>query len=146
MIRVGVVSDLEALVDGNLRMARETEDLELDIERLRGGVLAVLEGRARGAYRVLEEEGKIVGQLMLTYEWSDWRNAEVWWIQSVFVAPQARGQGVYRRLYEGVLEEARQAKAAGVRLYVDARNVKAQQVYEKLKMDGGHYKVFEAMF
>ncbi len=146
MIRKGTIDDLDAIVEGNRRMAQETEALELDADVLRAGVAAVLNGTQPGRYFVVEDLGAVVAQLMITYEWSDWRNAMVWWIQSVYVAPSHRSRGWYRRLYAHVGEEARRAGATGVRLYVDERNVAAQKVYAALGMNGDHYRVFEAMF
>ncbi len=145
MIREGTIDDLDALVEGNRLMALETEDLALDVDTLRAGVAAVLRGEQPGRYYVIEEEGAVVAQLMITFEWSDWRNKTVWWIQSVFVPEAARGRGLYGRLYAHVRAEAERAGAAGIRLYVDARNTRAQEVYARLGMDGGHYRVFEAM-
>lgn len=127
-------------------MARETEGIALDLEVLRAGVAAVFEAPARGRYFVAETDGRVVGQLMVTYEWSDWRNANVWWIQSVYVWPEHRQAGVYRALYAHVQAEARSAGAAGLRLYVDRRNAAAQTVYARLGMDGDHYLLFEHMF
>lgn len=145
-IRTGRIADLDRIVAGNLAMARETEDLELDEDTLRSGVTAVLEGEQRAGYFLAEYDGRIIGQLMVTFEWSDWRNRDVWWIQSVYVWPEVRRRGVYRKMYDRVLEEAREADAAGVRLYVDLRNTRAQRVYGDLGMNGDHYKLFEAMF
>ncbi len=145
-IRPGVAADLETVVSFNQAMARETEDLELDSARLQEGVQAVLEGRVPAFYRLLEQDGRVIGQLMITLEWSDWRNRQVWWIQSVYLMPEARGRGHFRRLYETMQEEARTAGAAGLRLYVDRRNVAAQAVYHALGMDGAHYQVFEALW
>jgi len=145
-IREATFQDLDALVEGNAAMAVETEGLQLDRAVLRAGVAALLEGRAPGTYRVCEIEGRVVGQILVTYEWSDWRNRTVWWIQSVYVQPEFRGRGVYRRLYAAVVESAQAAGAAGLRLYVDARNTRAQAVYTALGMNGDHYRVFESMF
>ena len=140
------MDDLPALVAANLAMAAETEDLALDEAVLTEGVRAVLSGERLGAYFVIDgEHGEVAAQLMITYEWSDWRNADIWWIQSVYVTPDHRGRGLYRTLYHEVLERARLEGAAAVRLYVDARNANAQAVYEKLGMDGDHYQVFEQM-
>ncbi len=146
MIRHATIDDLEFLVRGNREMAKETEAIELDESILREGVSTLLAGRSQGAYRILELEGRAVGQLLITYEWSDWRNKPVWWIQSVWVEPEHRGHGLFRRLYEAVREEAKAAGAGGLRLYVDERNARAQSVYRALGMDGGHYRVFEDMF
>jgi GNAT superfamily N-acetyltransferase len=146
MIRTGVLSDLEAIVSAQLAMAKETENLELDPATLEEGVRIVLAGGAPGQYWVLEEEGRIVAQLLITHEWSDWRARMVWWIQSVYVLPEHRRGGHFRRLYEEVRSRAQSAGASGLRLYVDTRNLRAQEVYRALGMDGGHYKVFEEMW
>src|SRR5512141_2697936 len=113
MIRKADIPDLDALVAGNLAMAQETEQLRLDPAVLAPGVAAILEGRAPGCYYVFEEEGAVLAQLMITYEWSDWRNRFVWWIQSVYVQPAHRRRGLYRQLYAHVRAEARAAGAAG---------------------------------
>lgn len=146
VVRRATLDDLPVLVAGNLAMAAETEQLQLDPAVLTAGVRAALDDPQRGAYWVLEQAGHVQAQLMITYEWSDWRNRLVWWIQSVYVAPEARGQGLYRALYEAVLQEAEAAGAGGVRLYVDTTNVRAQEVYARLGMNGDHYRVFEKMF
>ena len=145
-VRAAAPSDLDALVEGNRAMARETEDYELDPEVVRAGVRAVFAAPARGRYFVAEDDGRVAGQLMITYEWSDWRNADVWWIQSVYVWPTYRKSGVYRALYGHVQSLAFESGAAGLRLYVDRRNVAAQGVYQRLGMNGDHYLLFEKMF
>lgn len=145
-IRAARPSDLEALVAGNAAMALETENLKLDLPTLRAGVQAVLDGRVPGQFWVAEHEGRVVGQLLITYEWSDWRNRPVWWIQSVHVADDARRLGVFRALYTHARAEALAAGAGGLRLYVDDTNTRAQAVYTSLGMNGGHYRVFEDMF
>lgn len=144
-VRRGTLQDIDVLVSGNTAMARETEELSLDLATLRAGVGAVLRGQADGHYYLAEDQQGIAGQLMITREWSDWRNAWVWWIQSVYVWPASRRRGVYAALYQRVLQDGALAGAAGVRLYVDERNSKAQQVYASLGMDGDHYRVFEHM-
>lgn len=145
-VRRAVSADLDVLVAGNLTMAQETEGLQLDVATLRDGVLALLEGGAPGVYWVAERHGQVIGQLLITYEWSDWRNRPVWWIQSVHVEASARRQGVFRQLYEVMRREALAAGAGGLRLYVDTRNTRAQAVYRSLGMNGDHYRVFEDMF
>jgi GNAT superfamily N-acetyltransferase len=145
-VREADARDLTAIVEGNLAMAHETEDLRLDRATLTEGVRAVLEKRVPGRYFVLErEDGAVIAQLMITYEWSDWRNGQVWWIQSVYVPPSEREKGCYRALYEAVERIARSEGARGIRLYVETKNARAQAVYAALGMDGGHYKVFEKM-
>lgn len=146
LIRPARLADLDVLVAGNAAMAVETEQLRLDPETLSAGVAAVLEGRAPGQYWIAEHEGRVVGQLLITYEWSDWRNRPVWWIQSVHVDAGARRLGVFRALYAHARHEAVAAGAGGLRLYVDETNTRAQAVYAALGMKGGHYRVFEDMF
>jgi GNAT superfamily N-acetyltransferase len=145
-VRPAAAADHAFLVHGNLAMALETENLTLDEGVLSKGVRAMLDGRAPGAYWVAEVNGAPAGQLMITYEWSDWRNRIVWWIQSVYVVPGARRHGVYRALYAHVRQAARDAGAGGLRLYVDTTNTRAQAVYTALGMNGDHYRVFEDMF
>ena len=146
LVRPATAADLDFIVEGNLAMALETEKLALDQAVLREGVRTLLEQRAPGAYWVAERHGAVVGQLMITYEWSDWRNRLVWWIQSVYVTPEARQHGVFRALYAHVRQAAETAGAGGLRLYVDNTNGKAKQVYAALGMNGDHYSVFEDMF
>jgi len=145
-VRPAEITDLDVLVAGNAALAEESERLRLDVGTLRQGILALLESRAAGRYFVAEHDGRVVGQLLTTYEWSDWRNRMVWWIQSVYVVPEARRRGVLRALYENARREALAAGAGGLRLYVDTTNTRAQAVYTKLGMTGDHYRVFEDMF
>ena len=148
IVRAAVPDDAPRLVEGNLALARETESLALDRAVLRAGVHRVLHTDVGASYFVCihRETRSVMGQLMVTTEWSDWRNGAVWWIQSVYVWPEARGLGVFRALYEAVCARAVSAGATGVRLYVDTRNTRAQAVYTRLGMNGDHYRVFEAMF
>lgn len=127
-------------------MARETEDVELDVATTERGVRGVFDEPSRGAYFVAEDDGEIVGCLLITYEWSDWRARNVWWIQSVYVAQTHRRRGVYAALYAHVRELVeRDPDLGGIRLYVDRRNTSAQQVYSRLGMNGEHYLVYEWM-
>lgn len=146
MIRIATLDDHEAIVAGNMAMAQETEGVALPPELIEAGVRRVLEDPTKGRYYVGLSEGRVAAQLMITWEWSDWRNADIWWIQSVYVSLDHRRQGWYRRLYDHVRSEARAVGAAGLRLYVDLRNTGAQTTYARLGMNGNHYKVFEAMF
>ena len=145
-IRAAGVEHLDALVAGNMALAEESEHVRLDGDTLRQGILALLESRAPGRYWVAELDGRVAGQLLVTFEWSDWRNRMVWWIQSVYVVPDARGRGVLRALYDVVRREALAAGAGGLRLYVDTTNTRAMAVYTALGMNGDHYRVFEDMF
>jgi GNAT superfamily N-acetyltransferase len=144
--RKATPADAPVIVDFQLRMARETEQIELDRETCTSGVQAVFAQTQFGEYYIAEQNGRVIGSLMITYEWSDWRNGMVWWIQSVYVIPEARGAGVYAGLYAHLksIVEA-DAGLRGIRLYVDRRNAPAQQVYARLGMNGEHYQVFEWM-
>jgi GNAT superfamily N-acetyltransferase len=144
--RAAQPSDRDVIVDFQVAMARETEDVALDRAICTRGVAAVLADPSLGRYYTAESDGRVVASLLLTYEWSDWRNGMVWWIQSVYVVPEMRGQRVYGGLYEHVKRLAEGEKSVrGIRLYVDRRNTRAQQVYTRLGMDGEHYQVFEWM-
>lgn len=151
-IRRAIAADAGQIARHNAAMARETENITLDPARLRLGVEAVLSDPGKGFYTVVEAEsptgGKIVvGQMMITYEWSDWRNGTFWWVQSVYVEPQYRKQGVYRKLYEDVLAEAKARQdVCGIRLYVDKENRSAQKVYERLGMRPAQYAMYEVDF
>jgi GNAT superfamily N-acetyltransferase len=145
-VRPASEADLDAIVTGNMALAEESEGVRLNPETLRHGVQALLQSRAPGRYWVAERNGQVVGQLLVTFEWSDWRNRMVWWIQSVYVAPGSRGGGVFRALYDRARREALEAGAGGLRLYVDITNTRAQAVYAAVGMTGDHYRVFEDMF
>jgi len=151
IVRHACPDDVDVLVNFSAAMAVETEGRTLDTERLRRGTLAVLESPTRGFYLVAElPEGSlkvVVGQLLVTYEWSDWRNATFWWIQSVYVHPDWRRRGVYRHMHESVLAEARaQGNVCGVRLYVEEENEAAQAVYRRVGLSRSPYLVFEDDF
>jgi GNAT superfamily N-acetyltransferase len=138
--------DAAAIIDFQLAMAQETEDVSLDRVILTRGVHAVFDNRSHGRYFVAEADGRVAASLLITYEWSDWRNGVVWWIQSVYVRPEMRGRGVYAGLYEHVKSIAdSDERVRGIRLYVDRRNAVAQEVYTRLGMNGEHYLVFEWM-
>ena len=144
-IRDALPADQEFLAHGNEAMALETEHKTLDPRVVRRGVAAALAESAHGRYFVAEDAtGTPVGQLMVTYEWSDWRNGQFWWIQSVYVLPGWRRRGVFRALYEHVDTLARASPAVcGLRLYVEADNVNAQRTYERCGMVDAGYRVME---
>lgn len=143
-IRIAEIGDIPSLVDFNQAMALETETVELDSATLKSGVEAVFADEKKGFYVVAESEGAIVGGLMITYEWSDWRSRWFWWIQSVYILPDFRGRKIYRLLYEFVIEKAKErGDVCGFRLYVERENVNAQKVYEKLGMNSSHYLMYE---
>ncbi len=146
-IRDASPADTEVIARFNSAMASETEGRPLDATTIRGGVIAVLENRSRGRYWVAETDGQIIGQLMVTYEWSDWRNGMFWWIQSVYVDPAHRRRGVFSALYRHVESLASSAPdVCGLRLYVERDNRRAQKAYQALGMVNPNYLVMEAMF
>lgn len=155
-IRPAALSDHDALVVGNAKMAEETEGKALDLEKLRPGVLRALTDASAARYFVAVSrngddelaqrpaltDGAVVGQLMITTEWSDWRNGFFYWIQSVYVVPAWRRRGVYRALHAHVVDEARaRADVVGVRLYVEPHNERAQKTYRSL----GMHKTYDVM-
>jgi len=143
-VRPAEARDHETLVGFAAAMARETEGKALDEPTLRAGVAALLADPARGRTFVVESDGAVVASLMLTFEWSDWRNGWWWWIQSVYVAPAARRRGHYRRLHEHVrAEAARQPDVCGLRLYVETDNRGAQATYRTMGMREAAYRIYE---
>lgn len=143
-IRKAKLSDTECIIELQLQMARETEALELDKTVVSRGVHGVFEEPARGTYWIAQQQGKVLGMLLAIPEWSDWRNATVLWIHSLYVIPEARGQGVFKKLYLNLKKQVEQSpELAGLRLYVDKRNKSAQKIYEKLGMDKHHYELYE---
>jgi ribosomal protein S18 acetylase RimI-like enzyme len=145
-VRKAKPTELPYIVSFQQKMAMETESLELDTDILNKGVQAVFDDSAKGTYYVAVENDNIIGSLMITYEWSDWRNGQVYWIQSVYVLPEHRGKGVYKQMYLHLKEQVEKTPGIrGLRLYVEKDNVNAQKVYSKLGMDGEHYKMFEWM-
>ncbi len=146
IIRPATSADAATLVAFNLRLAAETEQRELDPKIVTAGVENLLRNSALGFYIVAEQDKRVVGALMITFEWSDWRNKTFWWIQSVYVHPDFRRRGIYRKLYGHVSQLAEQSReVCGLRLYVKKSNLVAQRAYSQLGMDEATYKIFEAM-
>lgn len=142
-IRKAKPSDAETIIDFQQKMAWETERITLDPDILRKGVHAVFTNINCGQYWVAEDEGFVIASLLITYEWSDWRNSNVWWFQSVYVLPALRRQGIFRGMYLRIKTEAEKQGVAGLRLYVETANYTAQQTYEALGMESKHYKMYE---
>ncbi len=146
-VREAGPGDLDALVKMNMAMAMETENKSLDLETVTRGVGAVFQAHDKGFYLVAEADGRVVGSLLITYEWSDWRNATFWWVQSVYVLPEWRRRGVYRQMHNWVYDAAgSRADVCGIRLYVDRQNIIAQRTYASLDMVKSHYDLFEIDF
>ena len=148
-VRPGGEADADTIAAFNRAMALETEERDIPHERLAAGVRGMLSRPQYGFYGVAEVDGEVAGCLMVTYEWSDWRNGLFWWIQSVYVSDRFRRRGVYRALYDWVREEARRASAegdercCGFRLYVEKDNHAAQRTYHALGMRVCDYLMFE---
>jgi GNAT superfamily N-acetyltransferase len=143
-IRKATLADIDTVCDFNRLLAKESEGKDLDLSLLRPGVTAVLGDPHKGRYFIAEDDGLIVGQLAITYEWSDWRNTWFWWIQSVYVIPDGRRRGVFRSLYAFVEETAQsEGNVNGIRLYVERENQAAHATYQKLGLDWAGYLVME---
>jgi ribosomal protein S18 acetylase RimI-like enzyme len=146
-IRKAEYDDIAVLVDFNFEMARETEGLALDRALLTKGVTGIFEQAERGFYLVAESAGAVVGSLMITTEWSDWRNGDFWWVQSVYVRPENRQQGVFRELYRHVRETAMATDhVCGCRLYVEKDNSTARAAYVRYGFEETHYRLYEDCF
>jgi ribosomal protein S18 acetylase RimI-like enzyme len=150
-VRHAGYADVDTLLEFSAAMAQETEGRRLDRQRLREGTLAVLDAPERGFFIVAEildrEHHRLVGQLMVTFEWSDWRNGLFWWVQSVYVDPAWRRQGVYRTMYDTLSAKAKaDPQVCGIRLYVEQSNHAAQAVYQRVGLAPSGYRVFEQDF
>jgi ribosomal protein S18 acetylase RimI-like enzyme len=143
-IRPATPADAQTLADYNAAMALETEHKRLDPQRLLAGVRHAIGHPDTARYFLAEIDGRVAGQLMITTEWSDWRNADFWWIMSVYVHPDYRSRGVFKALYRHVETLARQDQGVcGLRLYVERENARAQEVYRRLGMKDAAYAVYE---
>tara|TARA_B100000945_G_scaffold274282_1_gene237620 strand:+ start:29 stop:481 length:453 start_codon:yes stop_codon:yes gene_type:complete len=141
------INDVSNLVDFNIKMAKETENKALNKQTVTKGVSQVLNNSKLGYYVIAKHKNNIMGSLMITYEWSDWRNGMFWWIQSVYVKKEYRKQGVYKKMYSYIKDKAlKDNSCTGIRLYVEQENKIAQSVYKKLGMNETHYKLFEIDF
>lgn len=145
IIRKAKPEDAEVIIDFQQKMAWETEEMTLPTEVVTKGVNAVFSNQVLGQYWVAEDEGLVIASLLITYEWSDWRNANVWWFQSVYVLPSHRRKGIFRSMYLHIRNEAENSGVAGLRLYVETNNTRAQKTYEALGMKREHYSMYEWM-
>ena len=139
----GEACDIDSIVQFQADMAMESEGCLLDREKVAKGVAAAMLDESKGVYWVVKFDGKTIGSLMLTREWSDWNNEWYWWIQSVYVIPEFRRKGVYKAMYLKVKDAAKENNVSLVRLYVDKTNLSAQKVYQNLGMHESHYLMYE---
>ena len=139
----GEVCDIDSIVQFQADMAMESEGCVLDKEKVIKGVTAAMLDDSKGIYWVAKYEGRIIGSLMITREWSDWNNEWYWWIQSVYVTPAYRKQGVYKAMYQKVKDAAKENNVSQIRLYADKTNLSAQKAYQSLGMHESHYLMFE---
>jgi N-acetylglutamate synthase-like GNAT family acetyltransferase len=145
-IRQATRNDIPVLVQFQQLLARETENVVLDAKILNAGMNAMFDDAAKGCYYVAETKGQVIACHMITYEWSDWRNGMVYWLQSVYVKETFRQHGVFKMMFESLWKKIENDPAiAGLRLYADKTNTRAQKVYSVLGMNGDHYTVFEKM-
>jgi GNAT superfamily N-acetyltransferase len=144
-IRKATPEDSTVIIEFQQKMAWETEQMTLVPEIIFKGVNAVFSDPARGQYWVALNDSQVVASLLITYEWSDWRNCNVWWFQSVYVLPEYRRRGIFRSMYQFIKDEADKLGIAGLRLYVETNNSGAQNTYKTLGMKCEHYKMYEWM-
>jgi GNAT superfamily N-acetyltransferase len=146
MIRPSIRADIKVLAEFQVRLADETENVHLHTEIVSAGMKALFDDPSKGTYYVAISHEKIVGCFLITYEWSDWRNGMVWWLQSVYVEKTHRQQGVFKHMYDHIKQLIlNDPGIIGLRLYVDKSNSRAQKVYASIGMNGDHYTVFEWM-
>lgn len=145
-IRKATVADIPSLVAFQQKLALETENVTLDAAILHKGMQAMFDDPSKGFYNIVEDNGVVIGCHMITYEWSDWRNGLVWWLQSVYVIESYRKQGIFKLMYENIVRIIQEDPSLiGLRLYVDKSNARAMKVYESMGMNGEHYTVYEWM-
>jgi len=144
-VRKANPADAASIIDFQLKMAWETEMIKLNRETVTKGVSTVLADSTKGQYYVSESESKVIASLLITFEWSDWRNCNVWWFQSVYVIPEFRRQGVFSKMYTYIKNLSVEQGIAGLRLYVETRNLNARKTYESLGMTSEHYSFYEWM-
>jgi len=145
-IREAKEKDISILIDFQQRLANESEGVKLDGTILHAGLQAMFDDPAKGIYYVVEDGEEIIGCHLITYEWSDWRNGLIWWLQSVYVKESHRKKGIFKMMYDNILRIIKaDSNLIGLRLYVDKTNARAIKVYESMGMDGSHYTVFEWM-
>lgn len=143
IIRKATAADIDTLAQHNDMMAQETENKSLDWKTVQSGVKAVIDDPMKGFYLLVDIDGQVAANLMITYEWSDWRNSNIWWVQSVYVQQQHRRKGLYKMLYIEIKRLAKQEGIGVIRLYVEQENTVAQKTYSNLGMQHSYYQLYE---
>ena len=143
VVSQGKICDIDSIVQFQADMAMESEGCVLNKEKVTKGVTAAMLDDSKGIYWVAKYDGRTIGSLMITREWSDWNNEWYWWIQSVYVTPEYRKQGVYKAMYQKVKDAAKENNVSQIRLYADKTNLSAQKAYQSLGMHKSHYLMFE---
>ena len=143
ILRKATAADINTLAQHNNMMAQETENKSLDLPTVQKGVKAVIDDPMKGFYLLVDIDGQIAANLMITYEWSDWRNSNIWWVQSVYVQQQHRRKGLYKMLYNEIKRLAKQEGIGVLRLYVEQENTVAQKTYSSLGMQHSYYQLYE---
>ena len=144
IIKEATQTNIEIIKNFQIKMAKESEEMILDNETITKGVTAVFANSSKGTYYIAEENNMVIASLLTTYEWSDWRNAYVLWLQSVYVIPEYRRKGVFKKMYQYLKETVENSdKYVGLRLYVDKTNTNAQKVYDNVGMSSEHYFMYE---
>ena len=145
-IKRATIDDIEWIAKAQVAMALETENMELDLEKVIKGVRYFLDNPKQGFYVMGNNNNDPVSCLLIQKEWSDWRNTEVWWIHGVYVTPSQRGKGLFSKMFNYIKNLAESSNVSGLRLYVEKTNLKAQAIYKKTGMTNEHYELFEKMF
>lgn len=145
-VRPAKIEDYQKIVEFQIRMAQESEGVDLEQDIVSAGVLSVFDDPQKGKYYVAEDNQKVIASMLTTFEWSDWRNQTVYWLQSVYILPEYRGKHIFSKMYAHIKKIVLDNdQVAGIRLYVDERNDHAKNVYNAVGMNGNHYRTFEWM-
>ena len=146
-IRTAIQADIDIIAKFNIAMAKETENKDLEPAVIQEGVANLFTNSRYGFYVVAETDHRVIASLMITYEWSDWRNGIFWWVQSLYVLPEYRRKGVFKEMYNWIRKQAQNSKGVcGIRLYVEQDNTTAQKAYQTLGLERTTYGVFEELF
>ncbi len=142
LIRIALVNDAEKIARNDVMLAKESENLETEYEKVLKGVKGIIENKEKGFYLIIEQENDIIGQLMITYEWSDWRGMDIWWLQSIYVRKKWRRKGIMKRMLGEIKKMARERNVFALRLYVHEDNRNALEAYEKVGMKKSPHYIF----